>query len=1232
MNDNSPTISSNTSFNADENQTSVGNITATDKDGDSLTYSVGGTDASSLAISSSGLLTFGSAPDYETKNSYSATINVTDGTNSTSQNITISINDKNDNLPRITSSAVFSAAENQTSVGTVTATDADSASLTYAISGTDASSLAISSSGVLTFGTAPDYETKTSYSINVEVSDETETTTQAATINITNLNDNNPSISSGASFSANENQTSIGSVNAADADGDSLSYSLGGTDASSLAISSSGAITFGSAPDYETKTSYSATVSVTDGSNAVTQSLTITVVNLNDNNPAISSGATFSAAENQTAIGSVTASDADGDSLSYSLGGTDASSLAISSSGVITFGTAPDYETKTSYSVTASVTDGANAASQSITVNITDVTDTYKISGTALASRYMAIDSDVPNTTNHSSSSNAYGSAQVIQNPVTVIGHTGNDTDTDGNNTTDAYDLYQVTLTNNMYVRLEVAEYSEGVKDLDLYLYETNGSARDFSYATGSTEADEYIDLPSSGTILVQVNPVNGSSKYKLTLGQRVIPSASEVPYKTEHVFIPNQFIKTDLDISKSEKDLEIINKFENKLNIQVDRLPSIGWENDSLIRFNLDNSRKIHNINEVSSKDKKLVISEKQKEYLYHWKLKLKLESKFLETDFGFNYPIKSFANFSKDPLYSYQWNFPAINAEAGLNAVGQERKNIVVAVLDTGSPPINSAAWADTDFISGGIDFVNQDDDPTDPDASANYLDSNGRILTSHGTHVATTIGTKNDGSNINGFGVKVMPIKVLKDKSVGGGTASLATLVEAIKYVSGASNTSRAVAPTSEGPIKVINMSLGADYATSCPTSLQTVIDYAVSQGITVVAAAGNEALKNPGGSSWPALCNNVTSVANLTQENVRSSTSDYNATVDIAAPGTDIPAWDKASRINFMSGTSMAAPIVSGVIANMYSLDSGLTPAEVDTYIAGTNFSNDIGDSGRDNLYGYGALDFAKAAKSVISGEGLSKTYAYASQGLIDFGFSTTSINIVLNKVGSGTLSVNNLAADNATGLTYNSSVNASGFGTYTINFDRTDYPNGEYGNVIYFNMSDGTSPAVAMRYAKGSQPDRANLGKVFIGLYNSSNNAVATGTLDMDGSLAFETTGKVAIGNYYYIISTDIDNDGFICTTGEICEIYPLSDSSNLYISVTDKAISGDTVLLRAISGGLSGLSSYDSSGLFESKNNKSTELPLINIEGISAANVPIELVSPISFDGTPFQTKKSPIN
>ena len=416
----------------------------------------------------------------------------------------------------------------------------------------------------------------------------------------------------------------------------------------------------------------------------------------------------------------------------------------------------------------------------------------------------------------------------------------------------------------------------------------------------------------------------------------------------------------------------------------------------------------------------------------------------------------------------------------------------------------------------------------------------------------------------------------------------------------------------------------MSLGIDYATSCPANLQSAINAATNEGITLVAAAGNSALKNAGGSNWPALCDNVISVANVTQDLVRRADSDYNSTVDIAAPGNDIAAWDRAERINYMGGTSMAAPIVSGVIANMYSLDSGLTPSEINTYITNGSFTYDLGTTGRDNEYGYGLINFAKSANSVITQEGLTKTYAYVNPGIIDYGFDTTSIDVVLNKVGSGSLSVSNLAADNATGLTYTSSVDADGYGTYTLNFDRSSYPNGLFENTIYFNMSDGTSPTVAMRYAKGSQPDRANIGKVYIGLYDSSNNVVASGFLELDGSLAFETSGKVPIGDYYYIISTDIDNDGFICNSGEICEIYPLSDSSDLYISVTDSDVTGDAVTLRAISSGTTSLSSFSS----EEFNNKNIYQSLSSPFGISAGKKPDEDEILDIFKGIPVNQKE----
>ena len=96
---------------------------------------------------------------------------------------------------------------------------------------------------------------------------------------------------------------------------------------------------------------------------------------MNDNDPEITSGASFSAEENQTAIGTVTASDADGDlnDLTFSVSG---SELAIGElSGVLTFVTAPDYETQTSYSATVTVSDGTNSASQDITVTVTNDPD-----------------------------------------------------------------------------------------------------------------------------------------------------------------------------------------------------------------------------------------------------------------------------------------------------------------------------------------------------------------------------------------------------------------------------------------------------------------------------------------------------------------------------------------------------------------------------------------------------------------------------------------------------------------------------------------------------------------------------------------------------------------------------------------------------------------------------------------------------------------------------------------
>ena len=363
VNDNSPVFTSSATFTAAENQTAIGTVTATDADGDAVTFIVSG---SELAITSAGVLTFASAPDYETKSSYTATVTASDGVNSTTQSITVSVTDVNDNSPVFTSSATFTAAENQTAIGTVTATDADGDAVTFIVSGSE---LAITSAGVLTFASAPDYETKSSYTATVTASDGVNSTTQSITVSVTDVNDNSPVFTSSATFTAAENQTAIGTVTATDADGDAVTFIVSGSE---LAITSAGVLTFASAPDYETKSSYTATVTASDGVNSTTQSITVSVTDVNDNSPVFTSSATFTAAENQTAIGTVTATDADGDAVTFIVSG---SELAITSAGVLTFASAPDYETKSSYTATVTASDGVNSTTQSITVSVTDVND-----------------------------------------------------------------------------------------------------------------------------------------------------------------------------------------------------------------------------------------------------------------------------------------------------------------------------------------------------------------------------------------------------------------------------------------------------------------------------------------------------------------------------------------------------------------------------------------------------------------------------------------------------------------------------------------------------------------------------------------------------------------------------------------------------------------------------------------------------------------------------------------
>ena len=363
-------------------------LEATDAEGDSLSYTLGGTDAGHFALSGNQLQTSG-ALDYESRSSYSVTVTVGDGNGgSDSIDVTITVTDVNEAAPIFTEGATAgrSVAEN-TAAGQdiglpLAATDAEGDPLTYALGGTDAGHFALSGNQLQTSG-ALDYEGQSSYSVTVTVSDgKSGTDSIDVTITVTDVNEAPVFTEGGSAARSVMEHTAAGQdiglpLAATDAEGDALTYTLGGTDAGHFGLSGNQLRTSG-ALDYEGRSSYSVTVTVSDGmggTDSIDVSISVTDVN---EAPVFDEGASAarSVAEHTIAgkdIGlPLAATDPDGDSLTYALGGADGGHFALSGSQLQTRG-ALEYEDRSSYSVTVTVSDG-NGGTDSIDVSIT-VTD-----------------------------------------------------------------------------------------------------------------------------------------------------------------------------------------------------------------------------------------------------------------------------------------------------------------------------------------------------------------------------------------------------------------------------------------------------------------------------------------------------------------------------------------------------------------------------------------------------------------------------------------------------------------------------------------------------------------------------------------------------------------------------------------------------------------------------------------------------------------------------------------
>ena len=372
-------------------------VAATDADtGDTLTYSLVGTDAAAFSIvRASGQLLTRAALDYEVKNAYSVTVSVSDGNGgSAAIDVAISVTDVNETPSFPTKTATLSVAENTVSgeaIGNpLQATDPDGDTLTYSLNRGDRFAFRIDpNTGQVRTHAALDFETKQVYNDLAIRATDSQGSFDAilVTITVTDVNENRaPVFTDGTTTTrAIAENTAAGQnigapIAATDSDKDGLTYTLGGTDAAAFRIvSTSGQLRTHAALDFAVKNAYSVTVSVSDGDGgSASIDVTISITDASENSaPVFTDGvSTTRTIPENTAFGTnigaaVAATDPDNDVLTYSLGGTDASSFSIvRASGQLRTRAILDYETKNAYSVTVTASDG-NGESTGIPVTIT---------------------------------------------------------------------------------------------------------------------------------------------------------------------------------------------------------------------------------------------------------------------------------------------------------------------------------------------------------------------------------------------------------------------------------------------------------------------------------------------------------------------------------------------------------------------------------------------------------------------------------------------------------------------------------------------------------------------------------------------------------------------------------------------------------------------------------------------------------------------------------------------
>ena len=300
--------------------------------------------------------------------------------------------------------------------------------------------------------------------------------------------------------------------------------------------------------------------------------------------------------------------------------------------------------------------------------------------------------------------------------------------------------------------------------------------------------------------------------------------------------------------------------------------------------------------------------------------KLRKNLLVEYAEEDF-----IAQAFEVPDDPRFPEQWGLSRVDAAGGWDLT--HGGSVDIAIVDSG---INGAH---PDLSSKIVASVNCTASSSCPAVSP--TDSYG-----HGTHVAGIAGAvTNNGTGVAGtsWEGRLMSVKALDNNGSG--------------YYSWIAN---GIIWAADNGAEVINLSLGGS---SSSKTLQNAVDYAWGKGAVVVAAAGNSGRNS---ATYPAYYSNAIAVAATDVNDIKASFSSYGNWVDVAAPGVSILSTYK-NDYSTLSGTSMAAPYVSGLAALLFGQNSSWTNSQVRTQIEST--ADAI--SGTGNYWAKGRINVCRA---------------------------------------------------------------------------------------------------------------------------------------------------------------------------------------------------------------------------------------------------------------------------